>query len=144
MVLTLNSNFKINHDNVIFSLQKAGGISVYWFELLRRFTPAHNVANYELPNSNIFGSQLLGETELESRIPLPILRYFPFTHRLERCSIFHSSYYRVSLQRDIANITTVHDFTYEYFSSGFTKKFIRCKRTSRLDIRLALFVFLRT
>ncbi|MDX3959069.1 glycosyltransferase family 1 protein [Aliarcobacter skirrowii] len=36
-------------------------------------------------------------------------------------SIFHSSYYRISLQKDISNITTVHDFTYEYFRNGLAK-----------------------
>lgn len=41
--------------------------------------------------------------------------------RLAARSVFHSSYYRVSLQKDIVNITTVHDFTYEYFRSGLAK-----------------------
>jgi mannosyltransferase len=36
-------------------------------------------------------------------------------------SIFHSSYYRVSLQRNIANIITIHDFTYEYYRKGIPK-----------------------
>ena len=41
--------------------------------------------------------------------------HLPFLKKLPKNSIFHSSYYRVSNQKDIVNITTVHDFTYEYY-----------------------------
>ena len=36
-------------------------------------------------------------------------------------SIFHSSYLRTTFQKDIVNITTIHDFTYEHFEKGISQ-----------------------
>jgi glycosyltransferase involved in cell wall biosynthesis len=108
-------------DNVIFSLQKAGGISVYWYNLLKRIDSKKKFILYESSNDNIFSAQLCHETQRESFLPTLILRYFPFTSRIRAPSIFHSSYYRFSFQKNVANITTVHDFTYEYHVKGFKK-----------------------
>lgn len=38
-------------------------------------------------------------------------------------TVFHSSYYRLVYDANVRNITTVHDFTYEYFVRG-TRKFV--------------------
>lgn len=108
-------------DSVIFSLQKAGGISVYWSELLKRLQ-AHDIKCYGLDNDNIFSSSLKLDNQRESSLPITTLRYLPFLKSLPAHSIFHSSYYRVSLQKNIANITTVHDFTYEYYAAGLKQK----------------------
>jgi mannosyltransferase len=112
---------KINivYDNIIYSLQKAGGISKYWTELIKR--QKKNVVFYELENQNIFRNSLKISTLKESKIPLLILRYLPFLKKIKSNSIFHSSYYRTTFQKDIINITTVHDFTYNYFAKGFPK-----------------------
>jgi len=111
----------IIYDNIIFSLQKAGGISIYWTELIRRIIKQNNVNFYEFKNQNIFRKEIDIKTQKESNLDLRLLRYLPFVKKLSRKSIFHSSYYRVSLQKDIVNITTVHDFTYEYFRGGLAK-----------------------
>lgn len=112
---------KIIYDNIIFSLQKAGGISIYWTELIKRVSKKEDITFYESENQNIFRKDLDIETQKESSISFKILRYLPFMKRLPKKSVFHSSYYRVSLQKDVVNITTVHDFTYEYFRSGLAK-----------------------
>jgi len=113
---------KIVYDNIIFSLQKAGGISIYWLELIKRLIQKENkVILYELANQNIFRKEFWFLTQKESSLDIKILRYLPFTKKLPKKSIFHSSYYRVSLQNDVVNITTVHDFTYEYFRNGLAK-----------------------
>jgi mannosyltransferase len=114
---------KIIYDNIIFSLQKAGGISIYWIELIKRLVQKKggNISFYESENQNIFRKELDIEVKKESVLNLKFLRYLPFIKRLPKKSIFHSSYYRVSLQKDVVNITTVHDFTYEYFRSGLAK-----------------------
>jgi mannosyltransferase len=39
-------------DNIIFSLQNSGGISSYWFELLRRIVNEEDVDLQLLENSN--------------------------------------------------------------------------------------------
>jgi len=111
----------IIYDNVIFSLQKAGGISIYWAELIKRILKKENVTFYESKNENIFGNELNIKTQKESCVSIRLLRYLPFMKKLSKKSIFHSSYYRVSLQKDVINITTVYDFTYEYFRSGLAR-----------------------
>lgn len=113
---------QIIFDNIIFSLQKAGGISIYWTELIKRLGFKNGeVYFYELDNDNIFRKDIQINTKKESNINFKILRYLPFIKKLPLKSIFHSSYYRISLQSGIINITTVHDFTYEYFRNGFAK-----------------------
>jgi glycosyltransferase involved in cell wall biosynthesis len=105
---------RLVYDNIIFSLQKAGGISVYWFELIKRLSRVHDSAiYYQLDNNNIFARQLPVPTRRESVLPVSIVRCAPFLSRLPGGSIFHSSYYRVSLQRDVKNVVTAHDFTAE-------------------------------
>jgi len=108
---------KIIFDNIIYSLQKAGGISMYWAELTKRAL-SNDVLFYEQKNENIFRRDLKIPTIGESPIPSSILRYLPFFRKLPTDSIFHSSYYRSAIQRNITNIITVYDFTYEKYRSG--------------------------
>lgn len=113
---------KVILDNIIFSLQKAGGISVYWSELLSRLKDdKYGCSVFESKNDNIFRAGLELKNTAHEILPVKILRYLPFTKGLSPKSIFHSSYYRISLQKNVANITTVHDFTYEYFKSGLPR-----------------------
>jgi mannosyltransferase len=113
---------KITYDNIIFSLQKAGGISVYWTELLKRIKGSSEFDCYEMPNQNLFRDKIDVNCKRESSFfPVKILRYLPFLKILPAGSVFHSSYYRFSPWKKVINIVTVYDFTYEYFSSGPAK-----------------------
>jgi glycosyltransferase involved in cell wall biosynthesis len=113
---------QIIYDNIILSLQKSGGISIYWTELIKRIIKdKKDITFFESLNQNIFSKEVVIYTEVESSLNLKILRYLPFMKKLPKKSIFHSSYYRISLQKDVINITTVHDFTYEYFRPGLAK-----------------------
>ena len=103
---------KVVYDNVIFSLQKAGGISNYWSELTKR-AQIETVKFYGLKNDNIFRKQTEIPTIKESVIPVNILRFLPFNKKLKSKSVFHSSYYRTSFQNDIVKIITVHDFIHD-------------------------------
>ncbi len=118
-------------DNIIFWLQHSGGGSVYWGELMKRFS-AHGGAVFIEPSKkttgNIVRKDLLFDKILhETPIPLPALRYMPLQHRLESGAVFHSSYYRYSALKGINNFVTVHDFVYERFSRGI-KKYIHHKQ----------------
>lgn len=113
---------KIIYDNIVFSLQKAGGISIYWSELIKRLKFNDDVMFYEYENENIFRQSLDKLVDSELAFIKRFVRYFPFSRKIQSNAIFHSSYYRVSLQKSVANITTVHDFTYEYYSKGIAKK----------------------
>ena len=112
---------QIIYDNIIYSLQKAGGISIYWTELIKRIIKKENVDFYESQNNNIFRKEIEIVTKQESSISFKILRYLPFLKKLPSKSIFHSSYFRTSIQKDIVKIVTVYDFTYEYYRNGLAK-----------------------
>lgn len=94
---------------------------MYWYELAKRAKEKTNVHFFEQKNENIFRKNLDITVYKELPIPTQIIRYLPFTKKLPKRSIFHSSLYRVSLQTEVVNITTVHDFTYEYFRKGLAK-----------------------
>lgn len=107
-------------DNIIFSLQKAGGISVVWKEHLKRLARYDcNFIEYDNVNQNIFRKELDIPTSKIIKLSssfLQIKRYLnpSFVHVDD--VLFHSSYYRIL--KGARNITTVHDFTYEYYVHG--------------------------
>ena len=121
---------KIIFDNIIFSLQKSGGISILWQNLLSKIseTKEFKTEFIEYPYSinNIFSRQLkipIDKIDFRSGRILSIKRYFPPKIKCTEPFIFHSSYYRTSNSSKAINITTVHDFTYEkYFP--FLKRII--------------------
>ena len=81
---------KIAYDNIIFSLQKAGGISIYWTELIKRFKNKSEILFYEKKNNNIFRKLIFYDVKNESTLGFKILRYLPFIKKLPEKSIFHS------------------------------------------------------
>lgn len=112
-------------DNIIFSLQKSGGISVVWYELINRLLKESSLYNklrfieYMDASNNIFRKELplpSEKTEELSNEWLKIKRYFNPNITYNKDDIFHSSYYRIL--DGVRNITTVHDFTYEYYVKG--------------------------
>ena len=119
---------KIYLDNIVFSLQKAGGISVYWKEFLQRILKSDNldvkIIEYNRAKENFFRNQLsiIYEKFQTRSYFLGIQRYMEVNIKTYEKSIFHSSYYRTSSNKNLINVTTVHDFTYEYFFSGLTRK----------------------
>lgn len=114
---------KIVYDNIIFSLQKMGGISIYWRELCKRIVEHADVIFYEQPNDNLASQDLDIKRAREcKRTPAWILRIVPFKKQLASGTIFHSSYYRISRKPGVKNVVTVHDFTNEYFGAGWKSK----------------------
>lgn len=111
-------------DNIVFALQRAGGISVVWQELLERAlrdgTYAKTVLDY--PAENVSRAALT--IPAEQCVALPMRRgerYRTPAYRAEAGSLFHSSYFRILPQRGVRNITTVHDLTYHYYRRGLPK-----------------------
>ena len=112
-------------DNIVFSLQRAGGISVVWQELLSRFIKSgcNNLSFIEHPsdNGNVFRQKL---DLSQGKILTPSLRWFTLERycnpkiKSQEPFIFHSSYFRTCPNMNGINVTTVHDFTYDYFYKG--------------------------
>jgi mannosyltransferase len=114
-------------DNIIFSLQNSGGISVLWSELLSRYLLENdlNINFIENKNNNIFRKNLNIQNHmlLESsliKFPLWFDRYLNISN-LNKSGIFHSTYYRTTNNPNYLNVTTVHDFIYELYPNNFKK-----------------------
>lgn len=122
----------IVYDNIVFSLQRNGGISVVWQELLTRMmnSGVHNLhfIEYQHNENNPFRKKLelnSSEVILKSSRWLNIKRYLPPRININEPFIFHSSYFRTCSNKKAINVTTVHDFTYEYFRKGLAK-YVHC------------------
>lgn len=109
-------------DNIVFELQKAGGISLVWRSILESC-----MKDVELPfaildsglgGGNIFYPEF---TESVNRVPdhgrLLFRRYSDIKKSI-KCRLFHSSYFRVHASKKVKNIVTIHDFVYEKFDTG--------------------------
>ena len=111
-------------DNIIFSLQRAGGISVYWYELLRRMQrDKRSIRMIEHPRamSNIFRKQLDFDRAMlidDRPLPLWLSRYLAYPAVKDGRFLYHSSYYRQPQPAGATNVVTVYDFTYERFRRG--------------------------
>ncbi len=106
-------------DNIVFSIQKAGGVSAYWYELLSGMCNSGlsvGFLNARPGSDNIFERKIdyhRFNCIRESWIPSKYLRYLPVRYPLPAAAVFHGGYLRVSPQKNILNILTVHDFAHE-------------------------------
>lgn len=107
-------------DNIIFSLQRAGGISGVWAKLIERLLQKQNIdvrfverhdavnniyrASLDIPTSRIIHYE---------HLPLVADRYSPVRLKEDAPFIFHSSYYRTCNSPQAINAITLHDFIYE-------------------------------
>jgi mannosyltransferase len=117
---------KVHYDNIVFSLQKAGGISTYWSELITRLLRDEiDVSFDEFNHQNIVRNTFTIKTdnitfrnnraliyERFKTIPLKG-RDLPF--------VFHSSYHRLTDNPNASQVTTVHDFVHEKFYKGIRR-----------------------
>lgn len=116
-------------DNIIFSLQKSGGVSVVWQQHLKRLASVKEFEKryleYDNAELNFFRKQLHinpNLIDLKGSSFLFIKRYLDLKIKENEKHIFHSSYYRINKDIKAINVTTVHDFTYEHFVKGLPQK----------------------
>lgn len=107
-------------DGIIFSLQRHGGISVLFRELLLRLGGAdfrttlslEQPLQQDAPPAN--GSGL----SVEAR-PARTGERFRACRPVPAATVFHSTYYRLPAQRRLPTVVTVHDFAYERCVGGW-------------------------
>ena len=112
-------------DCIIFGLQKFGGISTYWNQLINHMAGRPDVAlHLNLPKTIRYDSSPALETVAadvsRSTIPTELARY-GFAGAGHRGGIFHSSYFRTPITSPAKTVVTVYDFTYEKFRMGLPK-----------------------
>ena len=121
----MTNQHKITLDCIIFGLQRLGGISNYWAKLVE-----HVGSDPALSGSLILPKHLAFrdfDANWPMRMPvvneglnLRIGRYLP-APTVADCSVFHTSYYRLPLQRVDRYVVTVYDFTYERYRTGLAR-----------------------
>lgn len=129
-------------DGIIFTLQRAGGISVIFRELLD-YLDKENIPTTHL----IDGSPLQDLPNYQAGVRT-ISRSARFSERYRSCTmpsygskstfnfgskLFHSSYYRIPTNKDVTNIVTVHDFMYERFRHGPAKWVHTIQKKAAID-----------
>lgn len=117
---------KIVLDNIVFSLQKVGGISVYWYELYSRILrDNHEVSFVDRINENLIAekSDKFNNEVIDNGIKYLIFdRFMNLKLKSIRTKfIFHSSYFRITTNKYAKQVVTVHDFTHEKFHKGIRK-----------------------
>ncbi len=100
---------KIIYDDIIFKLQKGGGITKYWKNLY-----------YHLNKKNKIETSSELDTK-KNNFLIQIIRYLDFKYNYNENFIFHSSYYRICKNKNAINIVTVHDFVYEFYKKGIVR-----------------------
>ena len=114
-------------DNIVFELQRFGGISRHWAELLKYCMGVDDelrLSYIEGPTaaSNHFRNSLdlsPADIGLDRNLPLAIRRYLRV--KSDKGAIFHSSYFRVSTNLRHRQVTTIHDLIYEKFARGLKR-----------------------
>lgn len=105
-------------DGIIFSLQRHGGITVYFRELLGYLAATRLPATVTVDEPTL---QTLEECPndllIENRAARHLERFRP-CRVPSTATVFHSSYYRLPDKRTVPSVVTVHDFIYERFRRG--------------------------
>ena len=105
-------------DGIVFSLQKFGGISNYFYNLnkeLLRFNQNVKMITYNDKKSDyIFSNEIV----LKKRI---LERYRDFNSNSFTNEIIHSSYFRTSCTKKNLSVISVYDFIYEKYSNNIIK-----------------------
>lgn len=113
-------------DNIIFSLQRSGGISILWRNLIKRLVRDRRFnarfIEYDNASENVIRESFLLSPKIflsqESSFALQLKRYInTCNNQISSPYIFHSSYYRTDSNKNAINITTVHDFIYEKYAT---------------------------
>ncbi|MCQ8897729.1 glycosyltransferase family 4 protein [Limnobacter humi] len=100
-------------DGIVFSLQRYGGISVYFNALVSQLAAGPQPCELLLANQGLVGKPADAlKPHYSFYSPRLLERYRDVSATGE---LFHSSYYRLPNHRSIRSVVTVYDFTYERY-----------------------------
>lgn len=103
---------KLMYDGIVFSLQRTGGVSVLFSEIISRLPRS----SYELVGFRESPPTALANATYSYRAPRRLERYRRAALG-DGGEIFHSTYYRLPARTRTRVVTTVYDFVYERFAS---------------------------
>jgi mannosyltransferase len=108
-------------DGIIFSLQRHGGISVYFHELIRFLAKQRVAACVMLEEPALQTLESPADPLSLFRRRARVLERYRSARTPDDATLFHSSYYRLPAARSLPSVVTVHDFIYERFRRGATR-----------------------
>lgn len=121
---------KIYFDGVIELLQKNGGCTVYFRELLTNINSKHSDCSL-FSYINFVGDKSYIGFDLGDSFNIKNINYLRFAERWRDVNvgneggefIFHSTHYRLPQRKpkNVKVVSTVHDFTYELYRNGPAK-----------------------
>lgn len=119
-------------DGIIFSLQKSGGISVYFDELLRYLSrQPEEVCHLLYKNENSYTKELRVNKAFRWGVNFERFRRVVINGGVD--DIFHSSYYRLPSKKFAGKvITTVHDFTENLYPRGLNSKILNAQKRNAI------------
>ncbi len=120
---------KIILDNIIYSKSNNGGISNYWFELSKYLmNETTNDLMFieetkDLLNFHRKQLELPDKKSIARKHPISLInRILPIEYKTDEKFIYHSSFYRKLLgSKNHIEITTVHDFTHNFYAPLINK-----------------------
>lgn len=124
------NSISVFYDTCIFKLQRIGGISIVFGELIKKIkinpeVELSFVGSDNINNNLIFPNIKEGIPFLkEINICKALLPFSPLMVKLPKGAIFHSTYNRYSFQKNIVRVITIHDLGYEknIMRTGFKRK----------------------
>ena len=105
-------------DGIVFSLQKQGGISVYFNNLIKFLEKQLEYVTLLIEEPSLQNTRNIGGVLDVARRPARLLERYRFCRVPVDASVFHSSYYRLPSQSGLPTVVTVHDFIYERYQRG--------------------------
>ena len=137
----------ILYDHSIFRLQRYGGISKYFYELIKRFINENNIHLFKGININEYNlEQYKDKFASYTNYKISEVKYAGFfTNKINNIwfdkiyskmsnGIYHPTYYRMNLKKfdKIPVVLTVYDMTYELYPQYFwnSKFVIQSKKNS--------------
>ena len=118
-------------DDIIYSIQRSGGISVYW-QKLETWIPVTKRLVYNNRENNIFYNVLDNEIVFNRKLLFERYKNLCLKTDIQEPFVFHSSYYRYCKNKNARNITTVHDFTYELFRKDLKAKIHKIQKKNTI------------
>lgn len=105
-------------DNVIFTLQRYGGISNYWTEIQENLSLNQSYIGYRsYITQNVKSKHLIKSSHIHNIRNATLGKFdLLLPRKFSKNRVYHSSYYTTSNAGQ--NIVTVHDFTHEILNIG--------------------------
>lgn len=118
---------KLLFDSTIFCQQKFGGVSNYWIEFMSRFDESQNQMSILVFDKkfykNTFPLCLKRYNFIKDiNINPKYVRFFSAPKIQDKDQyIFHSTYLRISNQKNVKTVVTIHDFTHQKYMNFWHK-----------------------